>query len=240
MQVAPHALRTPYQIILQRSTATRPAVLQQSDPDWRRAALYRPSPHSKTAACACKACAATKAGAHLEGGVDRGAAAPAEEERRNPAELVAQPARRPHPPHVLRKAVPLKLHMHARGVVCCLLGIFCSVKRSRKSSLPGVRLGKLTLKACHLCRPDISASQASTMCSNYLPMLFLQFGATRGEGKETLARPPAAKSGVHVMLQLQEQLTSPGISSSLGRSKSRPQTMSPSCCSSRMVSRAQK
>ena len=34
--------------------------------------------------------------------------------------------------------------------------------------------------------------------------------------------------------------TSPGISSSFGRSKSRPQTMSPSCCSSRTASRAQK
>ncbi len=37
-----------------------------------------------------------------------------------------------------------------------------------------------------------------------------------------------------------QEPTSPGISSSFGRSKSRPQTMSPSCCSSRTASRAQK
>ena len=112
----------------------------------------------------------TQAGVHLEGGVDGGAAAPAEEERRDPAELVAQPARRPQPPHVLRKPVPLELRMHAQGIMRCLLGTFCSLDRSQKSRPLRVRPGRRSMEAHQMGRPDVSRSDASIIYPFHSPL----------------------------------------------------------------------
>ena len=119
--------------------------------------------------------------------------------------------------------------MHAQGVMRCILFTSCSLDRSE-----GFRPAK-----AKIWQP-FPGSLSDIQMNSYLPTVTFGLGEPGVRARISWPIYLVAMSSAHPMLQPEKQLTSPGISSSLGRSKSRPQTMSPSCCSSRMVSRAQK